>query len=566
MEAIQTSGVKIPNSLLVSGLTKTDTDEELYDFLKQYGSIQRTIPIDLPESELGTQTIVEYTYGAALESLSPILPYTLTSKSQTNVTYHIKALASVYTPAVSQSVTQTYLTELKEIAKLSGKDFSEVLRQELSRISDTVGQDEPENQEEDCETSLEGAYASEAVAQESPQPSAPSPLHLQTPEPSPAPSHQPPKEKPQPSLNLTSLYPSELQKVVVEHIVKHEDSAQAHASLRLRTFSGRKPRPNNEVDYETWRSNADFLLKDTQQTDLHKSRKILESLLSPAVDIVKHLTPHSPPSAYLDILDSAYGTVEDGDDLYAKFLNTLQNYGEKSSDYLQRLQVMLNTALRRGGVNVTDLDRQLLKQFCRGCWDNALISELKLEQKKHSPPTFAELLLLLRTEEDKRSSKECRMKQYFGSSKQRVSSHAQGSCTQCAEEYTRAPQEQRESKSEILDLKKQIVNLQSQLSKLTQKDNKPHSKKAPPRVANTKFSAENARPQKAQTSNRDANNNHDRRPRPWYCFRCGEDGHIKPQCEAEPNPSLVASKQKLLREKQSEWEMKNGSSMPEQLN
>lgn len=58
MEVIQTSGVKIPNSLLVSGLTDTEVDEELYDFLKQYGSIQRRIPVDLPQSESGLQIIV----------------------------------------------------------------------------------------------------------------------------------------------------------------------------------------------------------------------------------------------------------------------------------------------------------------------------------------------------------------------------------------------------------------------------------------------------------------------------------------------------------------------------
>ncbi|KAF7647554.1 hypothetical protein LDENG_00170760 [Lucifuga dentata] len=143
---------------------------------------------------------------------------------------------------------------------------------------------------------------------------------------------------------------------------------------------------------------------------------------------------------YLDILDSAFGTVEDGDDLYAKFLNTLQNYGEKSSVYLQQLQVMLNTTLSRGGVNATDLDSQLLKQFCRGCWDNTLISELKLEQKKHSPPTFAELLLLLRTEEDKCDSKACRMKQHFGASRQKVSSHFHSAYAQCAGECSTSPQ------------------------------------------------------------------------------------------------------------------------------
>lgn len=198
MEVIQTTGVKIPNSLLVSGLTDTEADEELYDFLKQYGSIQRRIPVDSHQSESGLQIIVEYTYGTALQSLSSLLLYKLASKSQANFTYLIKALASVYTPAVSQSATQTYLTELKEIAKQSGKHFADVLRQELFRISETVVQDK-KNQEEDTETSMDDVQenAFEAVAQVSPEPSGPPPQHVHTPESDPAPSQRPPPKKKQ---------------------------------------------------------------------------------------------------------------------------------------------------------------------------------------------------------------------------------------------------------------------------------------------------------------------------------------------------------------------------------
>lgn len=79
----------------------------------------------------------------------------------------------------------------------------------------------------------------------------------------------------------------------------------------------------------------------------------------------------------------------------------MQDNGEKPSAYLQRLQATRNTAFRRGGVPAGDLDCQLLKRFIRGCWNNILISELQLEQKKQNPSTFAELLLLLRTAETK---------------------------------------------------------------------------------------------------------------------------------------------------------------------
>ena len=138
MDVIQTSSVKIPNSVIGSGIAGTETDEELFDFLKQYGSIQRTIPVDLAEPASGKQVVVEYVYGTAIQSLLPSLPHRLNSKTQTDVTYHIRALDSVYTPVASKTATQTYLSELKDIAKQTGKDFAAVLREELSVIGETV--------------------------------------------------------------------------------------------------------------------------------------------------------------------------------------------------------------------------------------------------------------------------------------------------------------------------------------------------------------------------------------------------------------------------------------------
>lgn len=52
------------------------------------------------------------------------------------------------------------------------------------------------------------------------------------------------------------------------------------------------------------------------------------------------------------------------------------------------------------------------------------------------------------------------------------------------------------------------------------------------------------------------------RPRPGYCFRCGEDGHISVNCENEPNPSKVETKRKRLREKQAQWDLKNRGASP----
>lgn len=554
METVQHNNVKVLNAVIVSGITNTETDDEVYDFLKQYGSFERIIPIDSAHSD--KQVIIEYRYGTAVQALTPILPYTLDTSSPDNYSYRIRTLASVYTPVASKTATQTYLSKLKEIAKQTGKDLATLLKEELSIISDAVDLENSETQSDDIELNSPEQHVPQRAAQIS-HSTVPErhvqPGRTQIPPPAPL------KETPS-ALKLCDVNPPEIQKVIVEHIVRNEDSAMhVNTALRLRPFSGRLPRPNNEADYETWRSNVGLLLKDTRQSDLHKSRKLLESLLSPAIDIVKHLTPETPPSIYLEILDSAFSTVEDGDDLFAKYLNTMQDSGEKPSTYLQRLQVMLNTTFRRGGVAASELDRQLLRQFVRGCWDNTLISELQLEQKKQNPPTFAELLLLLRTAEDRRASKASRMKHHLSASKPKVSSHYQGICVQYDEESSTS--QSLSPSSEIQDMKRQIADLQTQLARVTQKG--PRKSQGKPTTKPNGPTPVFPRVQTPTPHSQAEKSTINKRPKPWYCFRCGEDGHIKQQCDGEPNPSLVASKGKLLKEKQQAWDAVNGAPAPQ---
>lgn len=124
---------------------------------------------------------------------------------------------------------------------------------------------------------------------------------------------------------------------------------------------------------------------------------------------------------------------------------------------------LMKHIMRRGGVFPSEFDQQLLKQFCRGCWENALIVGLQLEQRKKSPPSFAELLLLLRTDEDRQAVKINRMKQHlsntkstYNASKQRVMSHLQK--VQIAAETNHG--------TEFDTLRKQVADLSAQLSSI----------------------------------------------------------------------------------------------------
>ena len=263
----------------------------------------------------------------------------------------------------SSSLTDSYLAELKDIAKLSGADFEKLLLDELSKLQKST---KPQPEALAPDTPLPAKGVTDLIELD--------PL------------------RPQPyRLSPDYLIPPEVQKVVVEHVIRTSDRPSSYQDrVRLRP---------PESDYDTWRSNVEFLLTDITVPDKHTVRKIMESLLPPAAHIVEHLGPKASPQNYLSLLDSAYDTVDDRDELFARFLSTNQNSGEKPSSYLRRLQTVVSKVVKRGGIPAAESEQQLLKQFCRGCWNNALITSRQPEEKKNNPPSFSDMLLLLRTEE-----------------------------------------------------------------------------------------------------------------------------------------------------------------------
>ncbi|XP_074531309.1 uncharacterized protein LOC141794744 [Halichoeres trimaculatus] len=588
MEIVAQESIQIPYSVVVSGLTDADADEEVATYLQKYGTVNRFLHIDNPKSDYHKHMIVEFKQATAMLALEPQLPLKLENPTQTGTQLEIKSLASVYTQDARTRATRAYMEQLSELARLSGQSVEQMMKEELATFTaPTLAVTSPSSdQESSSDHNLLSTTESfdQGTVLSLPDPQSENPSDATTLKS----SHDAvqPQTPLSPNKNLTDLNssqtpplnpksvihpmidinPPHIQRVVVEHVVRNsENSPHFSTPARLRGFSGRSPRPNNEADYDTWRTSVEVLIKDPSISDLHCTHRILDSLLPPAAEVTKHLGPHANPSVYLELLDSAYGTVEDGDELYARFMGTFQNDGEKPSAYLQRLHVALSTTMRRGGVSTQDFDQQLLKQFCRGCWENALLIDLQLEQKKESPPSFAELLLLLRTEEDKQAAKMSRMKQHlgtakpaYGATKQRVMSHL----------HTVQTLPEQSQSTEIETLKKQLADLSAQLSSITaaesqkQKPSKPSKVKSP--VSSAKVETHLAK--RKVTTQKSSPSKPSSKPRPWYCFQCGEDGHIVSACDNEPNPSLVAAKKKQLRERQAAWEASNAHSDKAHLN
>lgn len=555
MDFVAQSGVNISRSVLVTGATNTSADNEILDVLRTYGSLKTVLPVSDPTSTFYKNLIVEFKEASAYAALERFLPYIHTSSSATDGVFRVTALANEYAATAGGSSSNTppdYLRSFKEMADQSGTRFEDVLKAVMNQIRehlDSSGAAEDEDnmngntngEDEGKETKVD--ITAQPVLE--PHMSLPAP---RSPRPPPGPSFtgqqgarrrqisQPEPmgagSAPRVSLTPNDLNPPEIQRVVVEHVVR-STGLSVPPSLQLRTFSGRIPKPNAEADFESWRSQIDLLIADPNLSPLHVTRRIMESLLTPAADLIKGLGPDTLPTVLLRILDSAFGTVQDGEELYAQFLNILQNPGERPSVYLQRLQLTLNAVVKRGGIPAAETDRHLLKQFVRGCWDNAVITKLQLEQRRENPPTFSELLLLLRTEEDRQQVKETLMKKHIGSgsSKPKVNIQSQSTCS-CGHSSA-------SSSNELKELKKQMQELQRQMSSFLAKQQPPAQSTSAPRQSSRPL------PQSAA------------KPKPWYCFNCGEDGHVSSSCTNAANPTLVEQKKKLLRKKQQAWNTKN---------
>ena len=130
MDIFEKRGIKIPNAVFIKAATTTETDDEILDFLQQYGSILKSEHIDEPDSAFHHSIVAEYNSGAALAALRPILPYTYEC-NDIEATYKILDLSTVCDHEVVKLQTKNYLSELQKVAKLTGQDFAVVLNGSL---------------------------------------------------------------------------------------------------------------------------------------------------------------------------------------------------------------------------------------------------------------------------------------------------------------------------------------------------------------------------------------------------------------------------------------------------
>ncbi|KAJ8358043.1 hypothetical protein AAFF_G00040990 [Aldrovandia affinis] len=407
------------------------------------------------------------------------------------------ALDSVYTPTPEPHTTQSYLSDLKDLALKSGKDFTTVLEELMSQISDAVKVTEAEG----------------------------------------------------PPVN-PMLFPL--------YYVLFLEGASQEFTHKILENSG-------------------------------------ESSTS-ASDVIKRLGPGAVAASYIQLLDAAYDTVEDGDELMARFINTLQDSGEKNIHLPAPATSSVESSGEKRRCSHWRSRPTLIKATMQRLLGQRLL--LKLEPLKDAPPSFVDLLLLLRGEEDKEASRAVRMKQHLGSARTQVatcahSTHVCGEETRVASlqkqinelqgQFTTLISSRQEKESpnftkttakkpprqtsepvearvktnrievsEISELRKQIADLQTQMA--TQRTSKRQPERAA-RSVGAPIQVEAADPNASERSRYGGTAAN--RPRPWYCFNCGEDGHIATHCGNAPNSSKVDEKKCQLRDAQAKWDLQN---------
>ncbi|XP_077057593.1 paraneoplastic antigen Ma1 homolog [Siphateles boraxobius] len=348
---------------------------------------------------------------------------------------------------------------------------------------------------------------------------------------------------------------------VLEKTAKH--SSDSNTYRRLRTFSAVVPTPMGEENMENCIDQARLLITEGDCSEKEKRRRIVESLKGPAMDIVRTVRfsdPEASASQYLEALESTFGSSESGEDLYFKFRLMRQGTGEALSEFLRRMEKTLSKVIERDGLTLSMVDKVRVEQLIIGAVNSdMMLLQLRLRERKNHPTSYLSLLKEIseveesevarhRTSakakailfhEDERTS--VSVIQEFKAELQELRTQISGvagkdvSTASLVIKTKEKPLKRTEKTddSQVQELKKQVQHLQKQLAVLS--------------VSSTAYSPHvpGQRPKPCQFVPAGLSYQSARTRDDYFCYNCGEDGHIATKCQAPPKLDQVI--QKLIR-------------------
>ena len=329
--------------------------------------------------------------------------------------------------------------------------------------------------------------------------------------------------------------------VQVEHLVK---SDRDHSALRLRPFSGNAPK-SGEVDYEEWARQVELLLEDNSVSDHYKRQRLLSSLHTPAIDLARSLGDVSSRVLF-EHMESLYGSTSNGVRLLHDFFQLRPGQTEKNTDYLQRLGVMINKVVKKGGMQESQIEETLLTHFKSTCGDERLSSVLHVKYDNLCPPKFQDLMREVKRIEELNN---CQRKDMSKHKTSQVRAHTVAD-TALEKMQKRMDVFERNFQEWTTSIDQSIQTLraspappinnhprpvethvgQNDPQRLRQRRNYPSrdGRQSFPRSERQSF----------PRSERQAPCNNHTSPM-FVCFNCGEHGHYSRDCRNPPNPALV---------------------------
>ncbi len=305
-------------------------------------------------------------------------------------------------------------------------------------------------------------------------------------------------------------------------------SSDSPGYRKLRLFSGLKPVPPGEEEYEIWMEQAAQMTTEWQCTEAAKKQRIVESLRGPAADIVRFLkvsNPSATANEYLAALETAYGTTESGPDLMARFRHTYQETGEKLSAFLYRLDKLLHRALLKGEIDAVGINRARMEQLIKGALTNDMVAlRIRMTHTLQSPPSFSKLMKEIREEEHWVAARE----------------NVKASVATVVSPQASVP-------SELQNLKKEVKELSTQVSQLLN-------------VATVTCASDCALQRTPSKTFEGVNRDNSQKAKPTqppvpviFCYKCGEDGHKKWECKAPEDLRKVNQKLIKMQHLQGNW-------------
>lgn len=335
--------------------------------------------------------------------------------------------------------------------------------------------------------------------------------------------------------------PPEVKKMVVEHVITDREKPSTVGRRKLRLFSGKKPVPAGEVSFATWRIQVQQLIDESEVADAEKRRCIVDSLLMPALNLVRNLPLMTTSQELLSKISKVYGLTKSAEEMMFDFFEMYQAQNEIASDYLTRLYTELtnigDAALRP--VRIDEQNESMLTQFIRGCWDDDLIHRLKLEEMHDKNLYYDDLFEKIKKDELRRDQKKKRMHIALKRSSVKTQQYQQQSALspdQVNEQYQLKPSDEVATRLTSLEinmktLSEQIEVLSKQIgaSRSLQIGNDSTQRKTDDTTSGDVKSKQDSTPVKKSSLLR-------------FCYNCGEDNHHCQRCKNNSNPELVHKK------------------------